>query len=584
MTEKMFICMLAVLTAMPSLHSADARDPYQKSGSGFKSAGRIDKLALENWREHGIKPAAKCSDPVFLRRTMIALIGTIPTLDETRKFLNDNSPDKRSKLVDSLLERPEFAQYWAMKWCDILRVKSEFPINLWPNAVQAYHHWVWKSIKNNMPYNEFTRRLLTTSGSDFREPPANFFRATENKSFSGYATAAALTFMGTRLEKWPESDRREFEKLFSRIAKKKTHEWKEEIVYLDPAPVESMSVKMPDGELLEISPDEDPRRAFADWLIRPDNPWFTHSAVNRIWFWMFGRGIVQEPDDFRPSPVSKSFLSFSWLLGGATEKTNTGNPSVNPKLLAYIADSFVKSGYDFKQLCREIANSAVFQRSCIPPKYPAEEGSLMTDEAEKRFAVFSLRRLDAEVLADALSYLGGFHPKYTSVIPEPFTYIPREMRTITLADGSITSSFLVTFGKPARDSGRLMERDNQTTYAQRLFMLNSPIIHWRVSNSPFLKVVLKRAKGNVRKIVDGIYELTLTRPATDEEYDILRKNHKDLFATAPAPPPRRKGKKARSAYAKRRKQFHRDRGRRMYQMARSLIWTLVNSKEFLFQH
>ena len=265
-----------------------------------------------------------------------------------------------------------------------------------------------------------------------------------------------------------------------------------------------------------------------------------------------------------------------------------GNPPVNRKLLEYLADSFVKSGYDFKALCRKIANSAVFQRSCVPPKNieSAKGAAWNQAEAEKRFAVFPLRRLDAEVLADALSLLGGFHPKYMSVIPEPFTYIPRNSRTVSLADGSITSSFLVTFGRPARDSGRLLERCNQTTYAQRLFLLNSPVIHWRVSASPFLKTIFKMAKGKSRRVVDGIYELVLARPATDSEYAAIRKNHKDLFAAAPPPPPPRgkKGAKAWRAYKKRKQSYYKNRGRKMWQMARSLIWTLVNSKEFLFQH
>ncbi|NOY75684.1 MAG: DUF1553 domain-containing protein [Kiritimatiellaeota bacterium] len=579
-----------------------AQNPYQ-NGVPFASVNKIDELALKGWGKHGLKPAETCSDAVFLRRASVALIGTIPTLNETTKFLDDKAPDKRSKLVDALLKRPEFAYYWALKWCDILRVKSEFPINLWPNAVQAYQHWVWEAVRNNMPYDEFAGKLLTTSGSDFRDPPANFFRATENKSQSGYAAVAALTFMGTRLETWPESDRTEFEKLFARIAKKKTHEWKEEIVYLDPAPAEPIAARMPDGTVLKVSSDEDPRKAFADWLTRPGNPWFAQAAVNRTWFWLLGRGIVHEPDDFRLAPdPSNSFWSFSRLWGGG-KKTNTGNPPTNSGLLEYLADFFVKSGYDFKALCREIVNSAVFQRSCVFPSADiSSSGADIADkpgsdhgdayvaklkEARQECAVFPLRRLDAEVLADALSYLGGFHPKYMSVIPEPFTYIPRESRTITLADGSITSSFLVTFGRPARDSGRLLERDNQTTYAQRLFMLNSPVIHWRVSNSPFLKTVLKRAKWKPRAAVDGIYMLVLARKATPDEFRFIQQNHNDLFNSAPPMPPKvkgKKGRKARMAFKKRMKAYQKNRGRKIWQMARSLIWMLVNSKEFLFQH
>lgn len=585
---------IGMIVVMAASWSLNGQNPYEKSAK-FAAVGKIDELLLENWKKHGVNPSGTCSDAVFLRRAHIDLIGTIPTIKETREFLSDKSPEKRSKLIDALLERPEFAQYWALKWCDILRVKSEFPINLWPNAVQAYQHWVWEAVRKNMPYNEFARTLLTASGSDFRDPPSNFYRATENKTPVGYASVAALTFMGTRLDEWKDADRKEFEKLFSRIAKKKTDEWKEVIIYLDPAPSDPMTVKMPDGIELKISPDEDPRVAFADWLIRSDNPWFTQPAVNRVWFWFFGRGIVQEPDDFRPAPdPSDSFWRFSWLLGGSGKRVNTGNPAVNQKLLEYLARSFVKSGYDFKSLCREIVNSAAYQQSSLPRmnsstppgslSTKADETSAEISKEEKYFAIYQMHRLDAEVLADALCYIGGFHPKYMSVIPEPFTYIPRKMRTITLADGSITSSFLVTFGRPARDSGRLMERNNQTTYAQRLFMLNSPLIHWKVSNSPFLKVILKKCRGNKRQIVDGIYMLILARRATDKEYKTISENHKDLFDSAPPPPPKGRGKGKRAAFKKQRKRYYKNRGRKIYQMSRSLVWTLVNSKEFLFQH
>jgi uncharacterized protein DUF1553/uncharacterized protein DUF1549 len=540
-----FISFIILFSVTLLLGAADSNNPYE-NGKSFVPKGKIDQLLLKNWKKNKITPAKTSSDATFMRRVYIDLIGTMPTLTEARTFLDDKSRNKRKQLIDQLLERDEFAQYWSLKWCDILRVKSEFPINLWPNAVQAYHHWIWDAIKNNMPYDEFARKLLTSSGSNFREPPVNFYRATQDKTPTGLAKVAALTFMGTRLENWPEKERKEFEKLFSRIGKKRTDEWKEEIIYLNPEPVDAMTINMPDGKKINIFPDQDPRIAFADWLIKKDNPWFTQSAVNRVWYWLFNRGIVHAPDDFK-----------------LKASTNTGNPAVNPELLDYLAKEFANSGYDLKKLCRLITNSAAYQQSCIPI------GDM--EKAEKYFAVYPIKRLDAEILIDTLSYLGNVQPKYMSVIPEPFTYIPRELRTITLADGSISSSLLETFGRAARDSGLLLERNEDTTYSQRLFMLNSPLILWKVSNSQKMKNILKQAKWNPKKIVNGIYLLILSRYASQDEFQTIVATYNEIFPESKA-----KNKSKRKQKKKR--------GKNIYQMASGLVWTLVNSKEFLFQH
>ena len=158
--------------------------------------GRIDELVLGRLKQLGITPARVCSDGVFVRRAYLDVIGTLPTAEEAAQFLKDSDPDKRRKLIDRLLEREEFADYWAMKWCDLLRVKSEFPIKLWPNAVQAYHRWIRTSIRENMPYDRFVREMLTSSGSNFRDPQVNFYRAVQSREPQAIAQAVALSFMG----------------------------------------------------------------------------------------------------------------------------------------------------------------------------------------------------------------------------------------------------------------------------------------------------------------------------------------------------------------------------------------------------
>ncbi len=211
--------------------------PYERDAS-LAPANHIDDLVLASLKTHDIQPANVCSDAVFLRRAYLDVIGTLPKPPEVYEFLADKSPDKRAKLIDALMKRPEFADYWSLKWCDILRVKSEFPINLWPEAAQVYHRWVHDAMRDNMPYDQFARTLLTASGSDFRVPPANFFRAVqdrEKKDPANLASAVALTFMGMRTADWKPDRLAGMAAFFSRVAYKPTAEWKEEIVYLDPA-------------------------------------------------------------------------------------------------------------------------------------------------------------------------------------------------------------------------------------------------------------------------------------------------------------------------------------------------------------
>ncbi len=281
--------------------------------------GRIDELVVGRLTQLGIAPAKVCSDGVFVRRVYLDVTGTLPTADEARRFLTDSDPDKRRKLIDRLLEREEFVDYWTMKWCDLLRVKSEFPINLWPNAVQAYHRWIRTCVKENMPYDRFVREMLTASGSNFRKPQVNFYRAVQSREPQAIAQAVALSFMGVRPESWPKEQWSGMAAFFSQIAFKPTGEWKEEIVLFDleQAATEAaaktlQTATFPDGTPAELSPGQDPREVFADWLLAPENPWFARNIANRVWFWLLGRGIVHPPDDIRPD-----------------------NPPSNPELLAY---------------------------------------------------------------------------------------------------------------------------------------------------------------------------------------------------------------------------------------------------------
>jgi len=361
---------LALLSAVCGGHAAPAIDPFENNTWSVPANG-VDSRVLRVLRQQGIEPAHPCSDEVFVRRVHLDVIGTLPEPSLVRDFLRDRRPDKRALLIDDLLQREEYADYWTLKWCDLLRVKAEFPINLWPNAVQAYHRWIRTAVKENQPYDRFARELLTSSGSNFRVPPVNFYRAVQGSEPSALAEAVALTLMGARVAGWPPERRDGMAAFFSRVAFKGTDEWKEEIVFCNPtnrAPFEAM---LPDGTSARVREGCDPRIVFADWLVSPENPWFTRNIVNRMWSWLMGRGIIHEPDDIRPD-----------------------NPPVNPELLSYLQEELVAAGYDLKHVFRLILNSRTYQQSMIAQGNQAK--------AESLSACYPVRRLDAEVLIDAL--------------------------------------------------------------------------------------------------------------------------------------------------------------------------------------
>ena len=517
------ILAVAVFMAASSGHGAEPGivRPFENYGR-IVSTSPIDALVLSKLHDQSIEPASLCSDEVFLRRVYLDVIGTLPKPQEVRKFLRDSRPDKRATLIDALLERDEFADYWALKWCDLLRVKAEFPINLWPNAVQAYHRWIRDSVRENKPYDQFVRELLTSSGSNFRVPPVNFYRAIQGQEPSVIAGAVALTFMGTRIERWPEARRLGMEAFFSRVAYKPTAEWKEEIVYLDPAPADALETVFPDGTAVRILPENDPREVFADWLVAADNPWFARNVVNRLWSWLLGRGIIHEPDDIRPD-----------------------NPAANPELLVYLEKELVSADYDLRHMYRLILKSRTYQQSSIPrSNHP---------EAEVLFAHYLVRRLDAEVLIDALCGSFGSRESYSSPIPEPFTFIPANQRTIALADGSITSQFLEMFGRPARETGLESERNNQPTDTQRLHLLNSTHIQRMIERSRWLHTLLRSYKGNYRFVIRAVYVRILSRHPTRTELAEVEN-------------------------------YVRASGLDRRQAANDLAWALINTKEFLYRH
>jgi len=484
----------------------------------------VDKLVFRSLAQHNITPAY-CSDAVFLRRAYLDAIGALPSADEARAFLNDPSLNKRRVLTGHLLERDEFADYWAMKWSDILRIKAEFPVNLWPNAAQAYHRWLRASLHANKPYDRFARELLTSNGSNFRVGPVNFYRAMPDRSPEGIAAMAALTFMGTRTDRWSPEQRAGLAAFFAQVGYKPTREWKEEVVFWDPNKQNGQPPReglLPENQRLSLPPDRDPREVFADWLTAPDNYWFSACIVNRVWAWLLGRGIIHEPDDIRPD-----------------------NPPSNPALLTLLQKELIQNSYNLKHLYRLIMNSRTYQLSSA---FPADK----LERAAPLFAYYPLRQLDAEVLIDAINKVTGATDLYTSAIPEPFTFIPANKPAVALPDGSITSPFLELFGRPARATGLLNERVNRPSASQRMHLLNSSHIQNKLVNGTNMKRMLHH-KRKPAEMIEDVFLSVLSRYPTPAETSKIE----SYF---------------RSGVVK-----GRDTGI-------DLVWALINSDEFLFRH
>ncbi len=542
---------VVLLTMAVGAAAADDTASIYESPVPPTPVNEIDKFVAAKLSSLKIRPVL-CSDAVFVRRVYLDMIGTLPTAVEARAFIDD--PDRKNKrraLVDRLFERSEFADYWSMKWGDVLRIKAEFPVNLWPNAAQAYHRWLRASIARNKPYDQFVRELLTSSGSNFRVGPVNFYRAVQSKTPETITTAVALALMGSRADSWPEGRLAGVSVLFSQVGYKPSSEWKEELVFWDPLGISAIpgsaapgrpsvgaapsaedspqlplsegpprAAMFPDGTKIELPPDRDPREVFADWLITPENPWFTRSIVNRVWAWIMGRGIIHEPDDIRDD-----------------------NPPSNPELLAYLEKELIAHDYDLKHLYRLILTSTTYQLSSVS----RHEGP----EAAAHFATYPVRRLEAEVLIDAVNAITGTTDLYTSAIPEPFTYIPRDMPAVAIADGSISSPFLTLFGRSARATGMENERINKPVPAQWLHMLNSTHIREKLERGPKLRALFKSGR-NAEEIVEELYLTFLSRRPSAEELKIVLEYVRSSESEG--------------------------------QAANDVAWALVNNTEFLYRH
>ncbi|MCL2744435.1 MAG: DUF1553 domain-containing protein, partial [Planctomycetaceae bacterium] len=343
------------------------------------------------------------------------------------------------------------------------------------------------------------------------------------------------TFLGSRPDAWSPEQQNNFAVFFSRIGYKETAQWKEEIVYRIRKALDSGEVIFPDGTKGTVKPDQDPRQVLADWLVSPQNKQFNQNIANRVWYWLFGFGLVNEPDDFRKE-----------------------NPPVHPQLLDYLAEELVRQKYDLKKLYRVILNSSAYQQSSIPRK--KQSGDI------EYFASYPVRRIEAEVLQDIFIKIFDLPITYIYEVPEPFTYIRPRFKTITLSDSGISSSFLEMFGRASRDTGFESDRNNGITESQELFLINSTEINNWVSryvqrHPAFVpgnraqqrRGISEEQREAIKKFVNESWLTFLSRYPSQEENKVILEEL--MSADKPG-----------------------------IQRAQDLIWALLNTKEFLCRH
>ncbi|MBC8350442.1 MAG: DUF1553 domain-containing protein [Planctomycetes bacterium] len=655
---------------------------------------KVDEMAVAKLRALNVIPSASCTDAEFLRRVYLDVIGMLPTAEEARTFFADTNPDKRKHLIDSLLQRPEYADFYAVKWGDVLQINRDNPARLQDKGMWAYYRWLWDALDQNMPMDQFVHESLTARGSGYQNGPANLYRIGEGPQ--GMAEHVSTAFLGVRLdcahchnhpfEQFTLIDNLGMAAFFTKVRLKRTQEQDEEVIYVadsgsiknpetnqvaspkflggaelaakekavaaiadaekataektaaekaaaakavvsksqaekaasekalaenaaaakkaielaaaskaaadkataevaaakteaekeaaakivaekvaaakaaseqasaaqaaaDKASAEKVAAEKAAAEqraasdaavakansekavadktlaaktaaakaataaVAAVETTGDLRVKLAEWIASPENPYFAKHMANRVWTWLVGRGIVDEPDDFRST-----------------------NPASNPELLDYLANEFVQSGYDMKAMFRLILNSRTYQLSATPNQWNKHD--------RIHFSYYHLKRLTAEQLAGAITQVTGIHEKYSG--------LPLGTRATQLPDVSMRSEFLDLFGRPKRATPVESERTCDTHIGQSLQMISSEYMANKLRDNNGHAAKLAASDKPAAAVVDELYLIALSRFPTDAERQvILAQPITDI---------------------QRREKFE------------DLAWVLMNTKEFLFNH
>jgi hypothetical protein len=497
-------------------------------GTAAESSNFIDEHVSAEWKKLGLKPAPLADDAEFVRRVSLDLVGTLPTPDEVRRFLAAKEPDKRATLIDALLERPEYVDYWSLKWSDLLRAHRRA---LGEKGLTSFNGWLRQALRENRPFDRVARQLLTAQGNLYTSGPVAFYFV--DRTPEDLAETTAQVFLGVRLqcakchhhpfEVWSQDDYYGLAAFFARVQRKDNKDdggfGGAQAVRLG----ESGQVVFPGtnrvvpprvlGQAVPVTDAGDPRPALAEWLTRKDNPYFARNVVNRYWGYLFGRGLVEPIDDLRAT-----------------------NPASHPALLDALARDFADNGYDLKRLLRTLCRSQTYQRAAELAPQRDVEGMFFTHHRP--------RRLPAEVLLDAINQAAG--------TDEAFAGMPAGTRAIALPDPAVDSSFLTTFGRPRRTSTCECERGSRPDLGQALHLANSEKLHQKVTSPQGRVARLLVAKRADAEIIEELYLATLSRLPTAEERARVHK----LLASASS---RQEG-------------------------LEDLLWALLNTAEFSFNH
>lgn len=506
----------------------------------LKPRNFVDELVLEKLRALNIPPSQRCTDGEFIRRAHLDTIGVLPTAEETRAFLADTQPNKRDRLIESLLKRPEFVDYWSHRWSDLLLVNSD---KLTPEGMWAYYHWIRSRVAANTPWDVMVKGLLTATGSTLENGAGNFFLLHDEPT--RLSETVSVAFLGTAmncakchnhpLEKWTNDEYFAFANLFSRVRTKNGATADERVVFSategdlvqpltgKPQPPRALEVTQP----VSMTAPEDRRVPMAAWLTSPDNRLFKRTITNRVWANFFGVGLVEAVDDIRIT-----------------------NPASNEKLLDAACDHLVNHKFDLKSLMRVILQSETYQRS--------SETIYQNEKDTRYYSHFYPRRLKAEILLDSVAQV--------TAVPTTFnidrrnankgtkdTY-PMGFRALQLPDSNIASYFLKSFGRADRIATCECERTNEPSMAQALHIANGDTLNDKLAAKDNRVDQLLNSQQPNEKLVQDAYLIALARQPTSAE----KTKATELLATA-SPTDRRAA-------------------------LEDLFWSLMSSKEFLFNH
>ena len=485
----------------------------------------IDQAVWNKLEQLGIQPGQLTDDAAFLRRVHLDTIGCLPAPDEVRRFIADSSPDKREQLIDQLLERSEYADFWAMKWADILRVDKAI---VKPQGAVAMTRWLRDQFHHNTPYDQFAREIVTAKGNTLAEGPASFYEVHKDPEMLG--RSISQIFLGVRIEcaqchhhpfeRWGQADYYAFAGFFTGVQRKAAASGGRKIYSRG-----GVNLKHPQTgvELLpvglgakEVALDgvEDRREVLSQWMTSPENPFFARMIVNRIWSHYFGRGLVEPIDDLRAT-----------------------NPATNEPLLEALADHLVAQRYDLKAFTRSILNSNAYQLDSVPNQ------SNQTDS--QNFSHAAWKPMPAEVLLDAICQATG--------VPEQFNGWPVGYRAIQIWDNRMPSYFFRVFGRPQRVSVCECERGNEPSIAQALHLMNSPESVRKIRHRDGLAARLAASERSSTQIIEEIYLAALCRLPTEAEQTLMQ-------------------------------QAFQEPGLTRREASEDVLWTLLNTREFVYNH